>query len=164
MIPAGQVWIVQKKNIAPMHVRPIITDDGSNCKSGRPGVNGNSISLRHNRAVRSGKEAGEVVRLAENRAACGAHHYPAHVLSEVIEAILHDRKGHRIRTIHVRLIWLLPRANANQVVAEAVHLEQIVRRDHHGGCRFLYNHWARHDHAGRHFGAWHDRCIDEAAG
>ena len=100
MVAAGNVRIAQDEDVSFGDVAAEHFQQRSDRKASSARVDGNAIGLRYERAICIGDEAGEVVGLVEDRAARGAHHHPAHLAGDMIEAVLHQRQRDRIESAH----------------------------------------------------------------
>ena len=98
VVPTGYVGIGEKKDVVGRDVVAPAIDQGSHREPTASGVDRKPIGIGDERAVGAGDEAREVVRLAEDRAAGSSGHDPAHVLADLIQALLHQGKDDRIAT------------------------------------------------------------------
>ena len=104
VVATGLPRVVEEIDVAFLHRVAEIAQDRAHPEPAAPGMDRDAVGLAHDLAVRPGDEAGEIVRLAEDRAAGGADHHPAHLVRDVVEAVLGQRQndGVEVRLGHGR--------------------------------------------------------------
>ena len=96
VVAAGLPRIVEHEDVAGLDVAFEVAQHRAHREAAAAGVDGDPVRLRDQPAVRSAYEAGEVVGLAEDGAARGAHHHVAHLPGDVVQAVLGERELDRV--------------------------------------------------------------------
>ena len=100
--PVGQMVatrfprVVQQVNIAFGQFVTEITQDGADAEPAAAGMDRNPVGLADDFACRPRDETGKIMRLAEDRATRSAYHHPAHLVGDVIEAVLGQCQDNRV--------------------------------------------------------------------
>ena len=102
VIAAGHVGVRQQEHVLWVDASLVTLQERPNCKAAPAGVNGDAVGVGDQRSVRSRHVTGEIVALAEDRAARGTRHDPAHVLADLVEPVLHDCEHDRVQPEFIR--------------------------------------------------------------
>jgi hypothetical protein len=104
MVAAGFPRVVQQIDIALGQLIAEIAQDGADAEPAAAGMDRDAVGLADDLAGRACDEAGKVMRLAEDRTARRAHHHPAHLVGDMIEAVLRQREDDGIERACVCLL------------------------------------------------------------
>ena len=103
VVAAGQPRVVEHEDIAGLDVVFEVAQHRAHREAAAAGVDRDPVRLGDQPAVRPAHEAGEVVGLAEDGAARGAHHHVAHLPGDVVQAVLGKRELYGIEGHGMRL-------------------------------------------------------------
>ena len=109
MVAAGNIGIVHQEDVAFGDVVAERRDQGAHGKAAAGGMRRQAFGLADDVAVAAGDEAGEVVRLAEDRAERRLLHHPSHLPADMVETVLRQREQDGIdvslvHQVHLRSI------------------------------------------------------------
>ena len=101
VVAAGLPGVVQHEDVAGLDVVFEVAQHRAHREAAPAGVDRDPVRLRDQPAVRPAHEAGEVVGLAEDGAARGAHHHLAHLPGDVVQAVLGEGELDGVEGRHV---------------------------------------------------------------
>jgi hypothetical protein len=100
VVAARRVGVGEEEHVLLRDPAGEVAQHGAQGEAAAAGVDGDAVRLRHHLALGAADEAGEVVALAEDRAAGGARHHPAHLARDVVELLLRDGQQHGIGCVN----------------------------------------------------------------
>ncbi len=96
MVPARDIGVAQQECIVGRHVTAKSVQQRARREPAAAGMDRNAVRLGYDDAAGVGQEAGEIMRVVEDRAARRTRHDPSHLLGDVIQTVLHQRQCDRV--------------------------------------------------------------------